>query len=71
MMHLEPLAIFFLPLILGMFWGAPLLAKEYTEGTNALAWTQSVSRRKWLTAAVLWTLLATALFMAAFAGIST
>ena len=71
LLHLEPVAILFLPAILGMFWGAPLLAKEYAEGTNSLAWTQSVSRRKWLTAKMLWILIATALFVGAFAALST
>jgi hypothetical protein len=32
------------PLLLGLFWGAPLLAKEFEEGTNGLAWTQCVTR---------------------------
>ena len=37
-----------LPLIVGLFWGAPLLARELERGTHRLAWTQSVSRRRWL-----------------------
>ena len=45
-----------LPLLLGLFIGAPLIAKEYEEGTNKLAWTQSVSRRKWLTTKLVWVL---------------
>ncbi|HEX4775078.1 MAG TPA: ABC transporter permease subunit, partial [Candidatus Saccharimonadales bacterium] len=69
--HLAPVAILFLPLILGMFWGAPFLAKEYTEGTNSLAWTQSVSRRKWLTVKLIWILVATAVFTGAFAALIT
>jgi hypothetical protein len=36
------------PALLGMFWGAPLLAREFEAGTYRLAWTQSVSRRRWL-----------------------
>jgi hypothetical protein len=39
----------FLPLLVGMFWGAPLLAREYEQGTEILAWSQTVSRRRWLT----------------------
>lgn len=69
--HLVPLGIGVMPLILGMFWGAPLLAKEYTEGTNSLAWTQSVPRRKWLTAKLAWMLLATAVLMGVFAALTT
>lgn len=37
-----------LPLVVGLFWGAPLLARELERGTHRLAWTQSVSRRRWL-----------------------
>ena len=36
------------PALLGIFWGAPLLAREYETGTYRLAWTQSVSRSRWL-----------------------
>jgi hypothetical protein len=36
------------PALLGMFWGAPLVARELDSGTYRLAWTQSVSRRRWL-----------------------
>src|SRR5882724_2779192 len=38
------------PFLLGMFIGAPLIAREYNEGTNLLIWTRSISRRRWLTA---------------------
>ncbi|EMD27959.1 hypothetical protein [Amycolatopsis azurea] len=38
----------FVPLPAGVFWGAPLLAREYERGTNQLVWTQSVSRGRWL-----------------------
>ncbi|GAA3765211.1 transporter [Plantactinospora mayteni] len=37
-----------LPGILGMFWGAPLVARELDAGTHRLVWNQSVSRRRWL-----------------------
>jgi hypothetical protein len=36
------------PGILGIFWGAPLVAREYEAGTYRLAWTQSVTRTRWL-----------------------
>lgn len=36
------------PLVVGLFWGAPLLARELERGTHRLAWTQSVSRPRWL-----------------------
>lgn len=71
LLNLLPLVTLFLPLLLGMFWGAPLLAKEYADGTHSLAWTQSVSRRKWLTTKLVWLLLASAVFLAAFAALIT
>jgi len=37
-----------LPALVGLFWGTPLLAREYERGTHRLAWTQTVSRRGWL-----------------------
>lgn len=37
------------PLLAGMFFGAPLIAREAESGTLQVAWTQSVSRRHWLT----------------------
>jgi ABC-type transport system involved in multi-copper enzyme maturation permease subunit len=46
------------PLLFGLFWAAPLVAKEYEEGTQNLAWTQGVSRRGWLSANVMWVFLA-------------
>ncbi|GIF46129.1 ABC-2 family transporter [Asanoa ferruginea] len=39
-----------LPVAVGVFWGAPLLAHEVEQGTIRLAFTQSVSRRRWLAA---------------------
>jgi hypothetical protein len=36
------------PALLGLFWGAPLIARELENGTAALAWSQSVTRRHWL-----------------------
>ncbi len=38
----------FLPMLVGIFWGAPLVARELEQGTHRLAWTQSVTRRRWL-----------------------
>jgi hypothetical protein len=35
------------PALLGVFWGAPLVAREMESGTFRLAWTQSVTRRRW------------------------
>jgi hypothetical protein len=36
------------PGLIGMFWGAPLVAREFEEGTFRLAWTQSVTRTRWV-----------------------
>jgi hypothetical protein len=36
------------PALIGMFWGAPLVAREMENNTFRLAWTQSVSRTRWL-----------------------
>ncbi len=37
------------PALIGVFWGAPLVARELETGTFRLAWNQSISRRRWLT----------------------
>ena len=37
------------PALLGIFWGAPLIAREFEAGTYRLAWNQSVTRTQWLT----------------------
>jgi hypothetical protein len=36
------------PPLIGIFWGAPLIARELETGTHRLAWTQSVTRTRWL-----------------------
>ncbi len=36
------------PAAIGIFWGAPLLAREFEMGTWRLAWTQGSSRSRWL-----------------------
>lgn len=37
-----------LPAILGFVLGVPLVAGEIQQGTNRLAWTQSITRTRWL-----------------------
>src|SRR5262249_46703519 len=39
----------FLPLLVGLFWGAPVVSREVEHGTHRLVWTQAVSRRRWAT----------------------
>jgi ABC-type transport system involved in multi-copper enzyme maturation permease subunit len=46
------------PALLGMFLGAPLVAREIETGTGQFAWTQGVTRRHWLAYKVGWLLLA-------------
>jgi hypothetical protein len=36
------------PALIGIFWGAPLIARELEARTFALVWTQSVTRSRWL-----------------------
>ena len=36
------------PLLTGMFWGAPLISREFEAGTYRLVWTQGVTRTRWL-----------------------
>jgi hypothetical protein len=36
------------PGLIGMFWGAPLIAREFETGSFRLAWTQGVTRTRWL-----------------------
>jgi ABC-type transport system involved in multi-copper enzyme maturation permease subunit len=38
------------PALIGMFWGAPLVAREFETGTYRLVWTQGVTRVRWLAA---------------------
>jgi ABC-type transport system involved in multi-copper enzyme maturation permease subunit len=59
----------FVPLLFGLFWGAPLLAKEFEDGTHNLAWTQGVSRWRWMRANIGWSLLAAAVWGAALAAL--
>jgi hypothetical protein len=35
------------PALIGLFWGAPLIAREVAEGTHRIAWNQSVTRTRW------------------------
>lgn len=42
------LAFLVLPVLPGMFIGAPLLAREFEQGTHEMVWTQGITRRKWL-----------------------
>jgi hypothetical protein len=40
--------VLIVPALVGVFFGAPLVARELETGTYRLAWTQSVTRVRWL-----------------------
>jgi ABC-2 family transporter protein len=48
------IALAVLPVLVGVFVGAPLLAREFEAGTAKFAWTQAVSRGRWLTGKLGW-----------------
>lgn len=41
-------ALVAVPLLVAAFWGAPLLPREYEQGTHLLAWSQDVSPARWV-----------------------
>ena len=59
------------PAILGMLCGAPLVAHEFETGTSQFAWTQSITRRRWLAVKAGWLLLAAAAVGAVVSGLVT
>jgi hypothetical protein len=43
------LAVMYLvPALIGIFWGAPLISREFETGSFRLAWNQSVTRTRWV-----------------------
>jgi hypothetical protein len=58
-----------LPALVGLFVGAPLLARELEQRTYRLAWTQTVTRRRWLLSKTLLLSLAVAVGAAALSGL--
>jgi ABC-2 family transporter protein len=40
--------VYAVPAVVGVFWGAPMVAREIEAGTHRLVWTQSVTRTRWL-----------------------
>jgi ABC-2 family transporter protein len=59
-----------LPALVGVFVGAPLLARELEHGTYRLAWTQSVTRRRWVLSKTLLLAAAAAIGASAVAGLA-
>ncbi|MDX8146827.1 ABC transporter permease [Lentzea sp. BCCO 10_0061] len=47
-LHLAEVTVLAAPVLIGVFVGAPLFAREFEQGTHALAFTQSVSRTRWM-----------------------
>ena len=52
------LGIALAPILVGLLFGAPLVASEFEDKTNRLAWAQGVTRTRWLL--VTWSTLAVA-----------
>ena len=50
------------PILVGLFWGAPLVAADLETGSTPFAWMQSVTRRRWLAVKAGWMLLAAAIW---------
>lgn len=48
-------------LVIGVFWAAPLLAREFEQRTHLLAWSQDVRPRRWVASQAGWLTLAAAL----------
>jgi hypothetical protein len=59
------------PLLPGLFWAAPMVASELETGTNQFAWTQSITRRRWLAVRTGWVVLAAAVLAGAVAALVT
>jgi ABC-type transport system involved in multi-copper enzyme maturation permease subunit len=56
-----------LPLLVGLFWGAPLVARELEKGTQRMIWTQGVTRLQWLSTKLAALLALTIAFAAIYA----
>jgi len=41
------LLMYLAPALMGLFWGAPLVAREFETGTHRIAWNQSVTSTRW------------------------
>jgi hypothetical protein len=39
--------MYLVPALIGIFWGAPLIAREFETGSFRLVWNQSVTRTRW------------------------
>ncbi|NKE57155.1 ABC transporter permease [Lentzea sp. PSKA42] len=48
LIHIAQVVVIVVPALIGVFIGAPLFAREFEQGTHVLAFTQSVSRTRWM-----------------------
>jgi hypothetical protein len=71
LMDLVQTAAILVPLVLGISWGAPLVAGEFEASTEDFAWTQEVTRRRWVLTNIGWALLAAAAWGSALAALLT
>ncbi|MFD2762969.1 transporter [Micromonospora eburnea] len=46
-LNLLAVLLLVLPILVGLFWGAPLVAREVEHGTHRFVWTQGVGRTRW------------------------
>jgi hypothetical protein len=59
------------PCLVGVFWGGPLVAREFEAGTSQFAWLQSITRSRWLAVKIGWALLAAAAWGGAVSALVT
>jgi ABC-type transport system involved in multi-copper enzyme maturation permease subunit len=59
------------PVLAGLFLGAPMAAAEFEAGTTQFAWTQGVTRARWLAVKAGWLLLAAAAWGGILAALTT
>jgi hypothetical protein len=59
------------PAIIGVFWGAPLVARELETGTYRMVWNQSVTRGRWLAVKLGLSVLATVVVVGALSAAIT
>jgi len=59
------------PVLIGLFWGAPLIAAEVETGTTGFAWVQSVTRKHWLAVKTGWALAAAVVWGGVISGLVT
>jgi hypothetical protein len=59
------------PVLAGLFLGAPMAAGEFEAGTTQFAWTQGITRARWLTVKAGWLLLAAAAWGGVLAALTT